>query len=376
MTFIDFFAGIGGFRRGMELAGHTCVGFCEYDPYAVLSYIMMHLISNDRCEQIASIPAPRDKRGIPKFKDRRLELLRKEHRNDEWYARDVRNIDVRRMPKADCWCFGFPCQDISIAGPRFGFSGERSSLFFAVTGLVRKLKEEDRPKYLFIENVRNLLSVNNGLDFARLLIELDEIGYDAQWQVVNSKDFGVPHNRERIFIVGHSRAYRDSRKEIFPLQSTASENHIRQLVGGKQGQHIYDPDGISITLSGQGGGQGAKTGLYAFPFFIDLSMNNAKITEHVRCLKGAYRGLSNRAAEASGVMQKAEDSILENAVWLDAYGCYVNVRRLTPRECFRLQGWGDTYFERAALINTDSQLIKQAGNGVTVNVIEAIANRM
>ena len=90
------------------------------------------------------------------------------------------------MPKADCWCFGFPCQDISVAGKQAGFSGKRSSLFFAVTGLIRDLEKEDRPSYLLVENVKNLLSVNGGFDFARLLIELDAIGYDAQWQVINS----------------------------------------------------------------------------------------------------------------------------------------------------------------------------------------------
>lgn len=184
LTFIDLFAGIGGFRRGMELAGHRCFGFCEYDKFAVASYQAMHNTEGD------------------------------------WYARDIRTVRASDIPRADCWCFGFPCQDISIAGKQLGFAGKRSSLFFTVTNLIRDTPEEDRPKYLFIENVKNLLSVNRGIDFTRLLIEMDEIGYDAEWEVLNSKDFGVPQNRERVFIIGHLRG-RSTRK-VFPITETNS----------------------------------------------------------------------------------------------------------------------------------------------------------
>ncbi|EQH17103.1 DNA cytosine methyltransferase [Clostridioides difficile] len=166
LTFLDLFAGIGGFRLGMEKAGHKCLGHCEYDKFANLSYNAMH-----------------------------------KPKEDEWFERDIREIRTENIPRADVWCFGFPCQDISVAGKQFGFRGERSSLFFTVTKLIRELKEEDRPKYLLIENVKNLLSVNGGFDFLKVLVELDEIGYDAEWQVLNSKNFGVPQNRERIFIV-------------------------------------------------------------------------------------------------------------------------------------------------------------------------------
>ena len=152
MKFIDFFSGIGGFRRGMELAGHECVGFCEFDKFAVASYTSMHLITNQQREKLKEIP----------LKKRQKEILKDEYRNGEWYANDIRSVRADDIPRADCWCFGFPCQDISVAGKQEGFNGHRSSLFFAVTKLIRDLKEEDRPKYLFIENVENLLSVNRG----------------------------------------------------------------------------------------------------------------------------------------------------------------------------------------------------------------------
>jgi DNA (cytosine-5)-methyltransferase 1 len=180
LTFLDFFAGVGGFRKGMEMAGHTCLGHCEWDKYANISYKEVH-----------------------------------EPKEDEWFGEDIRKVRADELPRADVWCFGFPCQDISVAGKQLGFDGKRSSLFFTVTRLIRDTKEEDRPSILFIENVKNLLSVNGGTDFLKLLIELDEIGYDAEWQVLNSKNFGVPQNRERVFIIGHLRGR--SRREVFPI---------------------------------------------------------------------------------------------------------------------------------------------------------------
>ena len=147
LTFLDLCSGIGGFRLGLESAGHKCIGYCEYDRFARASYEAMY-----------------DTEG-------------------EWKADDVTKLKSEDVPYADIWCFGFPCQDISVAGKQLGFNGHRSSLFFAVTKLIRDTKEEDRPQYLFIENVKNLLSVNRGFDFAKLLVELDEVGYDAEWQV-------------------------------------------------------------------------------------------------------------------------------------------------------------------------------------------------
>lgn len=166
MKFIDWFAGIGGFRKGMEMAGHECVGFCEFDKYAVMSYTSMHLITEEQREYLKTLP----------IKERQKEILKSEYRNGEWYADDIRTVDARSIPKADCWCFGFPCNDISLAGRKEGLFGNRSSLFYRVMYLCGQLSEEDRPTYLFIENVRNLLGVNEGWDFARVLIELDRGG--------------------------------------------------------------------------------------------------------------------------------------------------------------------------------------------------------
>ncbi|WP_243273202.1 DNA (cytosine-5-)-methyltransferase [Coprococcus comes] len=513
VKFIDWFAGIGGFRRGMELAGHECVGFCEFDKFATASYISMHLLTDEQRKKLDELPQ----------KKRQKEILKDEYRNGEWYANDVRRVCADDIPKADCWCFGFPCQDISVAGKQLGFQGNRSSLFFRVMYLIGQLKEEDKPTYLFIENVKNLLSVNGGWDFARLLIEMEQGGYDAEWQVLNSKDFGVPQNRERCFIIGHLRGR--STAKVFPVERADGENRV-QIIGHKDGYRrntqVFDQNGITETLdTAQGGGRGHHV---ALPCFIDLAYQGKPVTTDVSrtILARYYKGCSNihensgiaipiltpdraekrqngrrfkedgepmftltgqdrhgvginplgvlrnvrsdygkeirkdyetgnikisrceflesevrddgvvntlstvqkdnqlavKVAEATkqgysecrvgvdsvnlsvpgsktrrgrvghdlantldtscnqGIFVQVSEELTVYAVWYEKYQCYIAIRRLTPKECFRLQGWTDDYFEKAEFVNSDSQLYKQAGNGVTVSVIQAIAERM
>lgn len=868
MKFLDFFAGIGGFRRGMELAGHDCVGFCEFDKFAVASYTSMHLLTDDQRKYLATLSE----------KQRKKEILKEEYRNGEWYADDIRRVYAGDIPKADCWCFGFPCfakgtyiltekgyipiedisvgdkvlthkgrwrkvtatmhrdgarlwdvngfgilptrttaehpyyvtkpdqpmefkkveqlddswystmvlpdaesdgyskemwwiigryladgwrverkdrpsggrivfaisddkrtefeqrlreaklhgtytkertcgkyhvcnnqlyeylekfgkyahgkriprealclprekakyffdgymsgdgrsdreeatstsaalilgmciiaqrlgksvpavyytrrdekcviqgrkcrqrdtytfrissksvkghyraryvcrelyqptesddfgtvynisveednsyvangaivhncQDISVAGKQLGFQGNRSSLFFRVMYLIGQLKEENKPTFLFIENVKNLLSVNGGWDFARLLIEMEQQGYDAEWQVLNSKDFGVPQNRERCFIIGHLRGR--STSKVFPIEGADGKNSIQIIThkdGYRRNTQVFGSDGITEALdTGQGGGIGHHV---ALPCFIDLCYQGSQMTDIARCLKARYyKGVANHAGQDSGIAIKVigevnssqdgkvlgidgiakchsaghnnnpkiaipvltpdraekrqngrrfkdngepmftltsqdrhgvaidplgvlrnvrteygkeirkdyesgklnisrreflanenrEDGIANTlstvhkdnqlavkiaeatnqgysesrvgidtvnlsvpgsktrrgrvgkevantldtscnqgifvqvseeltvyAVWYEKYQCYIAIRKLTPKECFRLQGWTDDYFEKAAFVNSDSQLYKEAGNGVTVSVIEAMAKKM
>lgn len=466
MKFIDLFAGIGGFRRGMELAGHECVGFCEFDKFATASYTSMHLLTLEQRERLNKMP----------LKQRQKEILKEEYRNGEWYANDIRRVYAGDIPRADCWCFGFPCQDISVAGKQLGFQGNRSSLFFRVMYLIGQLEEENRPTYLFVENVKNLLSVNGGWDSARLLIEMEQRGYDAEWQVLNSKDFGVPQNRERCFIIGHLRGR--STAKVFPVERTDGENSI-QIIDHKDGYRkntqVFAPDGITETLdTGQGGGRGHHV---ALPCFIDLCNSGTETTSIARCLQaryqkgcGTYKAQNSgiaipvltpdraekrqngrrfkedgepmftltgqdrhgvaiepigvidsqgiKVAEATkqgysecrvgidnvnlsvpgsktrrgrvgrdvantldtscnqGIFVQVSEELTIYAVWYEKYQCYIAIRKLTPKECFRLQGWTDDYFEKAEFVNSDSQLYKQAGNGVTVNVIRAIAEKL
>lgn len=306
----------------------------------------------------------------------------------------------KKIPNADCWCAGFPCQDISIAGKQLGFDGNRSSLYFRLIELLESKEKEDRPEWIFLENVKNLLSINQGWDFARVLFTLDEIGYDCQWQVLNSKNFGVPQNRERAFIIGHNRT--KGRREIFPIIGTNEKNTIKQLgnyipsatrINPSRGR-IYSPHGLSPCLNSvQGGG--------AIPTFVDMNYTTEfNPTGNSRTLQVRYyKEICRRDAETSGIAipvltpnrtNKRQNGrrFKENGEPMftltaqDKHGIVVGnqnnfrIRRLTPKECFRLQGWPDEYFEKAALVNSESQLYRQAGNGVTVNVIKAIAKKM
>ena len=513
MKFIDFFAGVGGFRRGMELAGHECVGFCEFDDFATASYTSMHLVTDEQREYLNSL----------KENKRKKEILKEEYRNGEWYAKDIREVRGCDLPRADCWCFGSPCQGFSVAGKQLGLSDERSNLYFQIIRILKEQREEDRPQFLFMENVKNLLSINRGWDFARVLSEMAALGYDIEWQLLNSKDFGVPQNRERIFIIGHLRG-RSGRK-VFPFTGTTSENSI-QIVGHREGYRrntqTYDPNGIIETLDTcQGGGRQPHVVL---PKFCDLTKGDAIFTENARCLTSRYdAGVQNKKGMSSGVAvpilssnrkntrpnvklfkikptlrsqrvkihENSEDispmlgtmqgggrephiqifgytsdrkinqrnrilkieslsptitatdykeplkvaipvltpgrenrrqngrrfkedgepmftltaqdrhgvMIIDDTQGFDGVRTYEDItptlrsqrnglkvcvneevqfriRKLTPCECFRLQGWSDDYFEKAQFVNSDSQLYKQAGNGVTVNVIKAIAERL
>ena len=223
MTFLDLCSGIGGFSLGLETAGHKCIGYCEYDKFARAPYEAMY-----------------DTEG-------------------EWKAHDVTKLKPGDVPYADIWCFGFPCQDISVAGKQRGLVGKRSGIYYNIIDLLKGKEESAKPSYLLVENVKNLLSINAGFDFASVLSEMDEAGYDCRWQVLNSKNFGVPQNRERVFIIANLRSR--GRREILPLTGENAAA-LNQLIGGMQGYRVYRTDGISATLVGNAGGVGAKTGLY------------------------------------------------------------------------------------------------------------------
>lgn len=449
MKFIDFFAGVGGFTKGLELAGHECIGHCEFDKFAEASYRSMHTITEEQRTRLGKL----DK------KKRQKEILKSEYLNGEWYANDVRAVRAANMPVADCWTFGAPCQDFSIAGRRAGLEGERSSLVREIFRILEETEETYKPEWLIYENVKGMLSSNRGLDFLSILAEMDRLGYDAEWQIINSRWY-VPQNRERVYVIGHNRRRR--RSEIFPITGNGGENSTRQLIGGAQAHRVCDSNGIACTQNAQAGGVGAKTGLYAFG--IDKSSNKPQELQVANCLMTKDYGVSKRRSEDTAIAipvltpARAEkrqngrrckeageemftltaqdqhgiaikvkevtkqgyaiadigDSInfsfpnsklrrgrvgknIANtldtscnqavvtptkdaediwAVWSEKYKCYLTIRKLTPKECFRLQGWTDDYFEKAEFVNSNSQLYKQAGNGVTVNVVQAIGEKI
>nr|DAX80776.1 MAG TPA: Cytosine specific methyltransferase [Caudoviricetes sp.] len=338
MQFLDLFAGIGGFRLGMEAAGHQCIGFCEIDKFARASYKAIH-----------------DTKG-------ELELHDITTVSDE-FIQSIGHVDVI--------CGGFPCQSFSIAGNRRGFEDTRGTLFFEIARFASILK----PRILFLENVKGLLNHDKGRTFETILQTLDELGYNVEWQVLNSKDFGVPQNRERVFIVGHLRG--EGGRKVFPIDGQVKNiNCVRQIgnliqtssYGGNPHRgRVYSLKGISPSLNCMGGGgrepkirikEATKKG-YAEATIgdsVNLSHPNSK----------TRRGRVGK--QIANTLLTGEE---QGVVMYD-----FRIRKLTPKECWRLQGFPDWAFERAAKVNSNSQLYKQAGNSVTVNVIEAIARRL
>lgn len=397
------FAGIGGFRAGLDRAGgFQCVGHCEIDKYADASYRAIHDI-----------------------------------REEELYYPDARKIDPNDLPGFDLLCGGFPCQAFSNAGRRKGFEDARGTLFFEIA----RLAQARRPAYLLLENVPGLLTHDQGRTFSAILATLNDLGYRVEWMVLNSADFRVPQVRKRVFIVG----YLDPRcaGKIFPVFGTGGKALI-QVLGGSQGSRVYDADGIACTQTAGAGGVGGKTGLYLVGFnrkdgivgkrdtaiplnasdfrginrnqtqnavLIDLCSGHPKQTDTARCLTARYgqTTLSNHRAERSGVLLIKEatkkgykeanpgDSVdlgfsgsntrrgrvgqdiahtLETSCIQGIVECGGRIRRLMPRECLRLQGFDEWQIDRILAIQSDAQAYKQAGNSVTANVIEAIGRRI
>ena len=200
-----------------------------------------------------------------------------------------------------------------------------------------------------------LLPHDEGRTFAAILHALDRLGYGVEWQVLNSKDFHVPQSRKRVYLVGYLDVR--CRGKIFPFTETAG-TPLKQVLAGSQGGRVYSAEGVSCTLTAQTGGMGGKTGLYALPCCVDLN-ESPEFTQYARCLIAKQDGgIHHHKREASGVWD----------------GC--RIRRLTPRECLRLQGWKDERIDLILPLHSDTQLYKQAGNGVTVNVVEAIGKRL
>lgn len=334
----------------------------------------------------------------------------------EWFCDDARAIETGGMPGFDLLCAGFPCQAFSIAGKRGGFADARGTLFFEIARLV----EAGRPAYFLLENVPGLLSHDKGRTFHTILSTLWELGYHVEWKVLNSKDFGVPQSRKRVYIVG----YLDGRcaGKILPFPETNGAALI-QRVPGKQGKRVYDPECLSYNLTAQAGGMGGKTGLYeigipikeatrkgykmAYPGdsidlgYANLNSRRGRVGHGIAhtLTTGSQQGTLHFSeqpaqppdagpgavltpaklhARQNGRGGKEPDEPMFAITATDRHGTayHGRIRRLTPRECLRLQGYHDGQIDRIIADTSDSQLYKQAGNGVTVNVIEAIGRNL
>lgn len=306
--FIDLFSGIGGFHLALSSFGAKCVFASEWDKHASETYLTNFKLKPDG---------------------------------------DITKIDEKLIPQHDILCGGFPCQAFSISGKQKGFDDTRGTLFFDISRIINHHK----PKVVFLENVKNLAKHDEGKTFKTIISTLTYLGYNVNHKIFNSSNFGLPQNRERVFIVAFHESINSSsfkfptppntptsledilepNAEMKPIERNdivfSSKNkffahnlfddkinkpiQIGKVNKGGQGERIYDTKGHSITLSAYGGGVGAKTGLYL--------INN-------------------------------------------------QIRKLTPRECARLQGFPDNYI----LSSNKNQSYKQFGNSVSVNVLQFI----
>lgn len=279
-TYFSLFSGIGGFELGIAKAcagkkqKPVCVGYSEIDPYAIKIY-NAHF---------------------------------SKHKN----FGDITKIKTETLPDFNLLVGGFPCQSFSIAGKRLGFDDKRGTLFFEIVRILR----DKRPRHFVLENVKGLLSHDGGRTFKVIIHALAALGYSVEWQVLNSKDFGIPQNRERVFIVGYHGD--KSSLPIFPLKGVTPKTR-----GTDQAQ------------------KGSK------PVFAVTNSSTQEFGWRTDCCPTLCAG----------------DSKNHKLVRVGR-----RMRWLTPIESERLQGFPDNWTEGVSV----TRRYKCLGNAVTVNVIERV----
>lgn len=292
MKYLSLFSGIGGFEVGLGNK-HECVGFSEIDKHAIKVY----------------------EKHFPNHKN---------------YG-NITTIDAATLPDFDLVVGGFPCQPFSYAGKRKGFADTRGTLFFDIC----RILEAKQPSLLLLENVKGLISHEEGRTFGTIIRTLDELGYDCQWEVLNSKDYGVPQSRKRIFIAGHLRG--TPRPQIFPLRETDADATSREIISSPC---------ISVAMRNQ-----------------NRSKHQHKEGMKYGDVEKKYVLEENKEGISFVVKSVTHEFMLRNGEHL---------RYLTPVECERLQGFPDGWTEGAS----DTQRYKMCGNAVTTNVVSAIAKEM
>lgn len=346
------FSGMGTARMAFEQAGHECVYSIEFDKHKREIY---EVIFGDK----------------PK-------------------GCDIKSVVGSELPKADCWIAGFPCQDISVAGNQSGFKGERSSLFFEVMRLLSETQEDNKPAYLLFENVKNFFSVNDGRDFLEALYQMDAHGYDATWSLLNSKHFGVPQNRERVFVVGHLRG-RGTRK-VFPIgqdDKPFTELPGQQIYANTLKTKYRGGGGETYIIEGEQPCQEVRAVLT--PDRLEKRQNGRRFKEvgeemftltaqdrhgvELRRLVGGAQGYCVYDAQGLACTLTVETGGLGRQSGL--YQVESRIRRLTPRECFRLQAVPEYIIDKIYGAGiSDTQMYRAAGDAMTVTVVYEIAKRM
>lgn len=373
MNFIDVCSGIGGFRSAMELNGHNCLAFAEIDKYAKQSYKAIY--DTDGEEELDDITT---------ITDKHFRLYR---------------------GRCDIITGGFPCQTFSIAGNRKGFEDTRGTVFFHIARAIKEIQ----PSYVLLENVKGLLSHDKGRTYGTIIQALDELGYIVEWQLFNSKYWGVPQNRERVYILV-------TRKDVFKgpklfdlgkqqtevttrlvdvLEDEVDEKYYLSEEKTKKltldfnlsvdeeprisilentsrtnyyAANIYDPNGLSTTVAARD---------YMGPKQIvvrEATKQGYAIAEQGDSVNVSYpTSKTRRGRVGKQVAQTLQAGEVNQGVVMDN----IRIRKLTPLECWRLQGFTDEQFYKAKNNGvSNSQLYKQAGNSVTVNVVDAIVKQL
>ena len=340
MKYFSLFSGIGGFELGIQ---RTYDRLCSPEYEEGLSGIQSQGNSPGITSKIRYPQAV----GFSEIDKYATSIYKKHFPSHKEYG-DVSNIKWSNVPDFELLCGGFPCQSFSIAGKRGGFSDTRGTLFFEIA----RCTQEKQPRLLFLENVKGLLSHDKGRTFGTILNTLDELGYDLQWQVLNSKNFGVPQNRERVFIIGHLRT--TPRPQIFPLKETTTGSIKVRARGKHQQDIVYSPEGILNLPAGTHG---------SAPHLTKIEMKVANtVTPDAYLTKGERKRVDGRAVLTSMHERR--------------------IRRLTPTECERLQGFPDGWTKKGVDMKgnyvaiSDTQRYKVLGNAVTVNVIEEIMKNL
>ena len=414
-NYLDLFSGIGGFRLGLEMAGFQWgwTGHSEIDKYANKVYhrhwpdsedlgdVREISISGD-WEQQADTEIGRVRGGIKS--ERKQPEQSEERGNDidnQWNSDSTLTTTIQCSTgtytfsgRINLITFGFPCQDLSIAGKRGGLSANRSGLFFEAMRIVRDAK----PDYFVFENVKGLFSSNGGFDWLNVLREVADSGYDGQWQLLNTRVY-LPQNRERIFFVGYPSG--TGGRQIFPVGEVLSGTTKTQERTGTERERIwsadytttirnsgvddgmctliqvgtigkdseatrvYSPDGCARTLK-DGGGMGAKTGLYEIKVVgnvYEKGGENGQVYDPSGICRTIKSGETDNP-DSGGIGSSNAPKI--------TVGNERRIRRLTPVECARLQGFPDDHCHGLS----DTQQYKCYGNSVTTLVVKAVGERI
>jgi len=316
MKFIELFAGIGAFRLGLERTGHECVW------------------ANEWLERPRSIYA----RNFGEQPD----------------GRDIRNVSAGDIPSADLLVGGFPCATFSVAGKRTGFSLDdtRGTLAFEMF----RLAHEKSIPYLLFENVKGLLNHDGGRTFEIILEVLDGLGYDCQWELLDSQNFGVPQHRERIFLIGHLRG--KPRPKVFPI-GRASRSDDETNSQERKGREGFFSD-ISPTLDAH-----YYKGGNARQYVVQTESRRDK--EMRTYTDGVVPTLTAQMGTGGG-----------NVPYVKPVEENLRIRKLTPLECERLQGlpdgWTELYHDGRRV--SDSERYERCGRTITIPVVEAIGRRL